>query len=66
MQSNNATATFLNLVMKNSGCNLEQANKVMAIYKKHKVLKFTNDTTPHVVHGAFYDKETIWNVINNH
>lgn len=48
-----------------SGCNVDQSEKVYKVYVEHKAIIFKAHAGIVLTHGAFMDKDVIWNAINN-
>lgn len=56
----NAAEIFYNAVMTNAKISRQEAERLLKIYKKLKVIKCRPyDIQPHVTHGAFYEKDVI-------
>lgn len=61
----NQKEAFLESIVSVSGCNKEQSEKVYRVYVEQKAIKIKAHDGIVLTHGAFMDKEVIWNAINN-
>ena len=60
----NATQKFVEFVTA-KGFTVAEAEKILSVYKKAKVIKFGNDTAGfHVTHGALLEEDVLRNSIN--
>lgn len=61
----NAESRFVVTVQEISGCTKAEAEKVLSVYRKAKVVKMDPiNGVINVTHGAFMDVRTIQNAIN--
>lgn len=61
----NAETRFVDVITAISGCTQEQALKVLAVYKKHKVAKLNvSQGVYDFKHGVYLEKDVILNAIN--
>jgi len=62
----NGKQIFIQIVIKKIKCTKKQAEKVYGVYSKHKVFKknLYSCSCPEVKHGAFWEKDVLWNAIN--
>lgn len=62
----NAENTFIAMIQKETGCNAETAEKVMALYLKEKLAKLhPNIGRIQVSHGAFLDADVLKRAVNH-
>lgn len=51
--------TITEMIAQTGGISLADAEKVVSVYKKHKVYKYNPHDGAWLVHGGFYDKGVI-------
>ena len=62
----NAVDNFVETIQSISGCNKAEAEKVLAVYRKNKIVKLDAVIGRYSVkHGVFLDKEVIKNAIDS-
>lgn len=62
----NAETGFIASIVELAGCTTEQAEKVLRVYRKAKVVKtIVSLGRIEVKHGIFLEKDVLWNTINS-
>ena len=61
----NGERNFLEVLMKLGGITMSEAEKVLSVYRKFKLVKFSiTDGVIKVNHGAILDRDVILNAVN--